>query len=457
MRRFFGLSLLLLSAIANARPGDINADGHVDGADLEVMRGAFYGYDARADLNGDGQVNFADLALLKAATTGAAPAALLVAPNITLLPATQNVAPNGTVSLELWMDFTEDPTLGGGIDTTFDPNMLSFVSFTFDPALGDDPAFRRQPNLEAPGQLNALAFGNFDGLSGPARVGTFLFNTLSAFGTTPITNESDEPNGPAGPFVSANTFQPIDVTYNNATVTIGGQDISAPTSVPMGAVRLGQVEQKVVTVTNAGFAPLTLGVIGAGNPLAPPFAIAANTCNNQVLQPGGTCTFRVRLSGAPPQGAKNDSFSIPSDDPDTPVLNVTTTGTVVPRVGVTGIAGITTTNAVCTNQNTGQSVNVNLAGATTLDCEAAGLSPVSPNHLVIIQINGTRVAGPQVGGVMRSAGLSLVQCVNLTSGQTRNFDPAPPGPTPRNWNCLGGGWTATPGNSVRMTVRGPAD
>jgi hypothetical protein len=456
MRRFFGLSLLLLSATATAGAGDVTGDGYVDGADLEVMRNAFYGYDARADLNGDGRVNFRDLAILKAATAGAAGAGTLVAPNVSLLPATQNVAPNGSVSLELWMDFTEDPTIGGGVDTTFDASRLTFVSFTFDPALGDDPAFRRQPNLEAPGQLNALAFGHFDGLTGPARVGTFVFNTLGTLGTTAITNESDEPNGPAGPFVSAITFGPIDVTFNNATVTILGRDISAPTSVSMGSVRVGQVEQKVVTVMNAGFAPLTLGTIGAGNPLAPPFSITANTCNNAVLAPGGTCTFNVRLAGTS-QGAKNDSFSIPSNDPDTPVLIVTTTGTVVPKVGVNAIAGITTTTAVCTNQNTGQSVNLNLAGATTLDCEAAGLAPVAPNHLVIIQINGTRVAGPQVGGTMRSAGLSLVQCQNLTSGQNRNFDPAPPGPTPRNWNCLGGGWTAAVGNNVRMTVRGPAD
>ena len=242
------------------------------------------------------------------------------------------------------------------------------------------------------------------------------------------------------------------LTYVNFAPNIS----PSPSPVAFGNVRMGQVEQKVLTVTNTGVANLTIGTVGNSNPLAAPFSITANTCNNANLAPNTSCTLNVRLNGTT-QGAKNDSFNIPSNDPDSPNLTVNVNGTVVQKVGVTSIAGITTTTAVCTNQNTGQVVNITLSGATSLNCETAGLTPVAPGHTVIIQINGTRTSGAVVGGTLRSEGLTLVQCQNLTTGQNRNFDPAPPGPNPRNWNCLGGGWTAANGNSVRMTVRGAAD
>jgi len=220
-------------------------------------------------------------------------------------------------------------------------------------------------------------------------------------------------------------------------------------------VRVGQTEQKQLTVTNTGSADLVTGVVGSTDPLAAPFSIANNTCSNRTLAPNASCTLRVRLSGTS-QGLKTDTFNIPSNDPDTPNLTVSVTGTVVQKVGVQPIQGIATTTATCTNQNTGQSVPITLSGATSLNCETAGLT-AAPGNVVIVQINGTRSAGSVVGGTVRSMGLNQVTCQNVTTGQSRTFDPSPPGPTPRNWNCLGGGWTATNGQSVRMTVRGAAD
>ena len=60
MRTLVALLFCMLSATASAA-ADLNGDGAVDRADLEVMRAAFYKHDARADLNHDGIVNFADL------------------------------------------------------------------------------------------------------------------------------------------------------------------------------------------------------------------------------------------------------------------------------------------------------------------------------------------------------------------------------------------------------------
>lgn len=453
LRVSVALLLGLLSATTTA--ADLNSDGALDRADLEVMRAAFFKHDARADLNGDGIVNFADLALLKAAMTGAA-AAPLASPTVHMEPATQAVGPNGTVTLELFMDFHDDPTLGGGIDIAFDSTRLSYVSFVFDPTFDTDPAFTRAPNLEAAGQLNALSFGNFDGLAGPSHVGTFTFNTLAPLGTASLTMASDQPDGFAGPFISLTTFLVQNVIFTGADVVVTGANISAPATVNLGSVRQGQTEQKVVTVTNTGFLVLNIGTLGNSNPLAAPFSLANNNCNGKHLQPNASCTVQVRLQGTT-QGAKNDSFNIPSNDADTPNATVAVTGSVVQKVGVNPITKVTTTTAQCTNQTTGQTVPINLAGATSLNCETAGLAPLAPNSIVIIQINGASQGGANIGGTVKSMGLTQVTCQNLTTGQNRTFDPSPPGPTPRNWNCVGGGWSAAAGNSIRMTVRGPAD
>ena len=50
--------------------GDLNGDGHVDGADLAVLLGAWGTNDPTTDLNGDGTVDGADLAILLGAWTG---------------------------------------------------------------------------------------------------------------------------------------------------------------------------------------------------------------------------------------------------------------------------------------------------------------------------------------------------------------------------------------------------
>ncbi len=143
------------------------------------------------------------------------------AASVSLTPAFQTGLVGDVVELELVMDFTDDPTLGGGIDIFYDDGLLSFASFVFSPELGDDPALRRLPD-ELDGELNGLAFGNIDGLSGPSTVGTLSFTALGE-GTSPLTmaqNEGPPPEDNPGPFVSASTFEPQDVVFENASVSI---------------------------------------------------------------------------------------------------------------------------------------------------------------------------------------------------------------------------------------------
>ena len=150
-------------------------------------------------------------------------AAVSQAATISLSPSSQNVALGNPVSLQLNMDFTGDPTLGGGIDIFYDSSLLTFVSFSFNPSLGDDTGQQRQPDVLT-NELNGLAFSSSTGLSGPSLVGTLTFNTISA-GTALFTMADNVL--PAGGFFSAVTFNPQTVTYQGASVDVAAVPIPA--------------------------------------------------------------------------------------------------------------------------------------------------------------------------------------------------------------------------------------
>lgn len=65
------------------------------------------------------------------------------------------------------------------------------------------------------GQLNGLAFGSFDGLSGPSLVGTLTFLTL---GTGTAYFDMMDNVAPVGSFYSAQTFDQQAVAYDASAV-----------------------------------------------------------------------------------------------------------------------------------------------------------------------------------------------------------------------------------------------
>jgi len=141
--------------------------------------------------------------------------------SIWLTPAYQEVFPGGGAILDLNMDFTDDPTLGGAVDIFYDVTRLGLVSFEFNPALGDDPSFRNSPD-ELPGELNALNIGNFGGMSGPAVIGTLMFQAWPDAPVGPaalIVADSDDPLWGAG-FFSSDTYEAQVVGYAGATVNV---------------------------------------------------------------------------------------------------------------------------------------------------------------------------------------------------------------------------------------------
>ena len=83
---------------------------------------------------------------------------------------------------ELWMDFTNDPTIGGGVDVVFDNfingNQLTYLSYA-PQALGDPDLINTPSVAAANDRLEGITFGDdLDlgvGLAGQALVGTLSF------------------------------------------------------------------------------------------------------------------------------------------------------------------------------------------------------------------------------------------------------------------------------------------
>jgi len=127
----------------------------------------------------------------------------------------------------------------------------------------------------------------------------------------------------------------VSVTGAGASVPvpdIAVTDSSGPAAdlqITFGDVDVGASVNQMVTVTNQGTEDLVIGAAAGFNPLPAPFAIATDSCSGQTIPPAGSCTIVVAFEPAATQ-ANNDSFDIPSNDPDEPSVIVSVGGTGVP-------------------------------------------------------------------------------------------------------------------------------
>lgn len=153
------------------------------------------------------------------------------AASLSLIASNPTVTAGSLATFELWMDFTDDPTLGGGVDVVFDNftngNQLSFNSYTPE-ALGD-PFFYTDPFVPAVNlagkRLEKIIFGDLvNGLEGPALVGTLVFDALVAGDYTLSLIDSVDA---AGFFSISGT--PQSPAYNLGELTV------TPSAVPLPA------------------------------------------------------------------------------------------------------------------------------------------------------------------------------------------------------------------------------
>jgi hypothetical protein len=147
---------------------------------------------------------------------------LAQAASLSVTPISSRVALGDQVILMMYADFRDDPALGGGLDVFFDTTGLEFSSWLFmaPESLGDDPDFRREPDVLA-GELNGIAFGNFEGMFGRSLVGFLTLEAvaLGSFDVTLANNEGGPPNNP-GPFVSFNTGLAMDIDFQGTTIDV---------------------------------------------------------------------------------------------------------------------------------------------------------------------------------------------------------------------------------------------
>ncbi|MGK2907914.1 MAG: S8 family serine peptidase [Desulfuromonadales bacterium] len=132
--------------------------------------------------------------------------------------------------------------------------------------------------------------------------------------------------------VSGTAVSVPDITVIDSVVPINDLQIS------FGTITVGSSSDQFVFISNDGNADLAVGSIASADLLEVPFTIQNDTCSGQTLMPAASCSFNVRFTPAA-GGVFNDSFDIPSNDPDENPVTVTVSGTgtveLVPAITVT--------------------------------------------------------------------------------------------------------------------------
>ncbi len=150
----------------------------------------------------------------------------------------------------------------------------------------------------------------------------------------------------------------IDYGFDDSGVSIpagAGASSSEPninistTLYDFGNVSVGTTSTpNTFTVSNTGNADLTIKTITLTGSDASEFAIQNDYCSAQIIPPSGNCTIDAVF--APTSlGAKSANLSIPSDDPDTPILTVPLSGIGIVNIGT--ISGFVTDSSHNPAQN----------------------------------------------------------------------------------------------------------
>lgn len=137
-----------------------------------------------------------------------------------------SVALGDTFTVSILADFTDDATLGGGLDVFFDDSVLSFQSWSFDTTTFIlDPSFNRSPDLLS-SELEGIAFGNFGGINTSGVLGTLTFEAINSGNSLlSMAVTSDPLKG--GDFYSAISFGPQIVNFDTANVSVSAVPLPA--------------------------------------------------------------------------------------------------------------------------------------------------------------------------------------------------------------------------------------
>jgi hypothetical protein len=99
-----------------------------------------------------------------------------------------------------------------------------------------------------------------------------------------------------------------------------------PTRHDFGHLAIGSSVSQTFTISNAGKEDLVIGTLSLSGADTTEFNIRNDNCSGQTIAPSGDCSIEVLFLPSS-VGSKNANLSIPSNDPDIPVLEVLLTGT----------------------------------------------------------------------------------------------------------------------------------
>lgn len=150
--------------------------------------------------------------------------------SITLTPTSStNINISGVVSFDMYANAADvGGILAGGLDLFYNSGILTYngdfafdAGFPTDPffsRLGDDCATAPTANCSGSGEINGIAFGEFNGLagSGMTLVGSLSF-TGAAMGTSLLTMTDNDL--PAGSWFDVSS-NPINMVYAGSSVTV---------------------------------------------------------------------------------------------------------------------------------------------------------------------------------------------------------------------------------------------
>jgi hypothetical protein len=169
------------------------------------------------------------------------------------------------------------------------------------------------------------------------------------------------------PFTTPN-LSPLEMLLKGNGITPPAPNIDVkPLALDVGDILVGQASpDKTISLSNLGNQPLTVGQITLSGE---DFELLTHTCSNQNMAPAESCSLSIRFA---PQsvGAKTATLSIPSNDPDTPTVNVSLTGNGIvqttPNIDVKPIA-----------ENFGEIMVGTVSPAKTISLASIGTAPLA--------------------------------------------------------------------------------
>lgn len=170
---------------------------------------------------------------------------------------------------------------------------------------------------------------------------------------------------------------------------LSSPDISvSPTSFDFGGVKIGfSSAPQTFTISNVDQGALVIGTIST-TPSPSAFGILNDTCSEQTLPPGGSCTLNAVFAPTSP-GPTMTTLTIPSNDPDTPVFDVDLTGNGDGPATLGGtVTRVNPKQVICQKVKPIKQKVVIQNGAPSWNCEAAGLV-VQPGDVVKMTVKGT--------------------------------------------------------------------